>query len=210
MPAGVALDAACGTGRIAAYLVQQGHQVTGVDSSPDMLAVARGRVPAAEFLLGDLNHLPAADESVDIITCALALSHLAELGPAMVEFARVLRPGGHLVISDAHRELIFRGVIVPAMGPNGEPGLVPTFLYSAGDYLRAGLSAGLIAWRCEEPILEQVGHVKEHEEYKPPLPGHMEPGPWENWPFTLQWLIPDANQSLRDPVAILWHFQRPN
>ncbi len=209
VPAGVALDAACGTGRIAAYLVEQGHQVVGVDSSPDMLDVARGRVPLAKFLLGELQELPVADESIDIVTCALALAHLPGLGRAMGEFARVLRPGGHLVISDAHRDLVFRGVIVPSMGPDGEPGLVPTFLYSAGDYLRAGLSAGLIARRCEEPSIEPGGTEADHEEYSPPVPGQMDPGPWENWPFTLQWLIPDVDHSLTGSVAILWHFQRP-
>src|ERR1700727_989454 len=46
---GVALDAACGTGRFAGFLARRGHQVIGVDSSPDMLARARQRVPGAEF-----------------------------------------------------------------------------------------------------------------------------------------------------------------
>jgi SAM-dependent methyltransferase len=44
---GSALDAACGTGRHAEYLTGVGHRVTGVDSSPDMLARARRRVPQA-------------------------------------------------------------------------------------------------------------------------------------------------------------------
>ena len=47
--AGRALDAACGTGRHAAHLVQMGHQVVGVDLTPDMLVRARDRVPDAEF-----------------------------------------------------------------------------------------------------------------------------------------------------------------
>jgi len=42
---GVALDAACGTGRFAEFLARRGHRVVGVDSSPDMLAHARRRVP---------------------------------------------------------------------------------------------------------------------------------------------------------------------
>ncbi len=46
---GVALDAACGTGRFAEFLARRGHRVIGVDSSPDMLARARPRVPEAEF-----------------------------------------------------------------------------------------------------------------------------------------------------------------
>ena len=45
LPCGVALDAACGTGRHAEFLLQQGHQVVGVDTSQDMLAVARKKLP---------------------------------------------------------------------------------------------------------------------------------------------------------------------
>jgi hypothetical protein len=61
LPVGSALDAACGTGRHAAYLAARGHRVVGVDSSPDMLAYARARVPQAAFLAGDLRTLPLAD-----------------------------------------------------------------------------------------------------------------------------------------------------
>src|ERR687891_14690 len=45
IPAGVAVDAACGTGRFSELLAARGHQVIGVDSSPDMLDLARARVP---------------------------------------------------------------------------------------------------------------------------------------------------------------------
>ncbi len=203
---GVALDAACGTGRFAGRLAELGHRVIGVDSSPDMLTVARRRVPDADFRLGDLGELPVADRSVDVVTCALALSHLADLGPAMVEFARVLRPGGHLVISDAHTELILRGSVVQSLGPAGEPGLVPTFRHSTGTYLRAALSAGFIARRCEEPELTEEPSA---DTYPLPEPGRMDPGPWENWPWTLMWLIPDVVEALRDPILILWHFRLP-
>lgn len=48
------LDAACGTGRFADFLAKRGHRVIGVDSSPDMLAYARRRVPGGEFHLGEL------------------------------------------------------------------------------------------------------------------------------------------------------------
>ena len=55
LPVGVALDAACGTGRYAEFLAERGHRVIGVDGSPDMLARACTRVPPGEFLLGDLH-----------------------------------------------------------------------------------------------------------------------------------------------------------
>jgi SAM-dependent methyltransferase len=78
---GVALDAACGTGRFAEFLATHGHQVIGVDSSPDMLAHARRRVPDGEFHLAALNQLPLPDDSVDVIVCALALVHVPGLQP---------------------------------------------------------------------------------------------------------------------------------
>lgn len=149
LPNGTVLDAACGTGRYAAYLAAYGHRVVGVDSSPDMLARARLRVPDAEFLLGDLHRLPLASDAADIIVCALALTHLPALGPVMAEFARVLRPGGHLVISDVHQETVFLGSVPPVRGADGQPGRLPAHRHLAGDYLRAALPLGLQVRRCE-------------------------------------------------------------
>src|ERR1051326_4907044 len=77
---GLALDAACGTGRWAAYLSQRGHTVRGVDQSPQMLEVARRRLPDVEFIHGDLERLPVPDTSIDLVVCALAMTHLAALG----------------------------------------------------------------------------------------------------------------------------------
>lgn len=113
LPVGVALDAACGTGRHTAYLASLGHRVIGVDESPEMLAVARAKVPAAELHEGDLHDLPLADDSVDLVVCALALVHVPELGRAFAELVRVLRPGGRLVVSDS------RGLIGDLGGPAG-------------------------------------------------------------------------------------------
>ncbi|WP_219463519.1 class I SAM-dependent methyltransferase, partial [Nonomuraea rhizosphaerae] len=89
LPAGLALDAACGTGRMSAFLAGRGHRVIGVDSSPDMLARARERVPPGDFRQGDLHRLPVPDDAVDLVVCCLALTHVRELGPVGAEFARV-------------------------------------------------------------------------------------------------------------------------
>jgi SAM-dependent methyltransferase len=118
---GDALDAACGTGRYAQYLAGRGHRVVGVDSSPDMLDRARARVPSGEFLPGDLRQLPLPDNCVDLVVSALSQSHVPTLAPVMAEFTRVLRPGGHLVISDAHHEIVFRGSVPHALGPTTNP-----------------------------------------------------------------------------------------
>jgi SAM-dependent methyltransferase len=101
LPIGIAVDAACGTGRHAAYLASLGHSVIGIDTSPEMLAVAREKLPAAEFHEADLHDLPLADDSADLVVCALALTHVPDLRRALAEFVRVLRPNGHLVVSDS-------------------------------------------------------------------------------------------------------------
>jgi SAM-dependent methyltransferase len=203
-PRGSALDAACGTGRFAHYLAARGHQVVGVDSSPEMLARARERVPAAEFRLGDLCELPLGDDEVDLIVCALALSHLPALEPAMAEFSRVLRPGGHLVISDTHHELVFRGSVPKAIGPNGEPGLVATYRHTPGAFLRAALNVGLTVRRCEEPTMAPtIDPAEAAQEAETDL------GNWEGWPWSLLPLIADAaNAAWAVPGVIIWLFQR--
>jgi len=78
--------------------------VIGVDGSPGMLAHARAKVPTADLRQGDLHDLPLADEEVDLVLCSLALTHLPDLKPVVKELARVLRPGGHVVIADVHHE----------------------------------------------------------------------------------------------------------
>ena len=203
LPAGDALDAACGTGRYAGYLAERGHRVVGVDSSRAMLDRARARVPRGEFVLADLHRLPLPDDAVDVVVCGLALAHVPALGPVMAEFARVLRPGGHLVVSDAHHELIFRGSVVRALGPAGEPGLVATYRHTAGDYLRAALPAGLQVRRCEEPR----GPAGDRPSPRSP-DVELAVGSWREWPWSLMELVPAAAAAARDsPHTIIWHFQ---
>jgi SAM-dependent methyltransferase len=187
---GTALDAACGTGRYAGYLAGRGHRVTGVDRSPEMLARARPRVPGAGFVAGDLGRLPAADQSVDLVVCALALVHVPDLGPALAEFGRVLRPGGHLVVSDIHLVSQYLGGVPAVAGPDGRPGLLPAHRHLASDYLTAALDAGFAVRGCAEPrwpASDQAGG-----------------------PLARQWCGPAADAAYTGtPAAIVWHFQRP-
>ena len=199
---GAALDAACGTGRFAEFLARRGHRVIGVDSSPDMLAHARQRVPGAEFHVAELDRLPLPDECVDVVVCALALEHVPRLDPVLAEFARVLRPGGDLVISDVHHELITRGSVMTTRGPEGEPRIAPTYRHQPGDYLRAALRKGLQVKRCEEPRVVRADE---------PLPEPAtEIGDWQDWPFSLTDYLPSAGRASGGrPDLVIWHFRLP-
>lgn len=123
----VALDLCCGTGDVAFALAARGAIVTGIDFSPAMLAVARRRpgCPPVTFLQGDAMALPVADASVDVVTVAYGLRNVADVGRALLEWRRVLRPGGRLVVLEfgkpphpAWRWLYFQYLrwVVPVFG----------------------------------------------------------------------------------------------
>ena len=209
VPVGVALDAACGTGRHAAYLASLGHTVIGADTSPEMLAVAREKVPAAEFLEADLHDLPLADDSVDLVVCAIALTHVPDLGRALAELVRVLRPSGHLVLSDS-RGLI--GDLSPPMvriRPDRTLGYMQTWHRLASDYLAAALPLGLQVRRCVEPkrptpLLANDGTYLYDGE---PPPQHIPGNPPDIWALH-QFCLAATNAAFHgNPVAIIWHFQ---
>lgn len=93
------LDAGCGTGRMARYLIDRGLAVTGVDLSPGMLAMARRDHPDLEVREGSLLALPVEDVAVDGVLLWYSLIHLTddELPVALAEAHRVVRPGGYLL-----------------------------------------------------------------------------------------------------------------
>lgn len=158
LPRGVALDAACGTGRHAAKLVELGHQVIGVDTSEEMLAIARTKVPSADLRTGRLERLPVDDASVDLVTCALALTHVDDLGPVLREFARVLRPGGRVLISDIHPVGTTTGAIAAFPDKDVAAGVpyVRSVIHQVGDYLAAFRDAGLAVLDCREPPVDEM------------------------------------------------------
>jgi len=216
LPRGIALDAACGTGRHAAHLASLGHRVIGVDSSPEMLAKARAKLPDGDFIEADLHHLPVPDDHVDVVVCALALTHVPDLAPAMAEFVRVLRPGGHLVISDS-RGLFGIGLPVLRAGVDGRSGYLPHRSHLTSDYLVAALPLGLQVRRCEEPRRPYplVGPEGGPTAY-PDEPAHGGPDPEDSAPagappdiWSLhRWCTDAVNAAYRDvPAAIIWHFQ---
>jgi SAM-dependent methyltransferase len=99
-----ALDAGCGEGWYAGELAARGATVTAIDASETMLAHARRRATyPIEFRRAELGTtLPFADGEFDLILSALAIHYVRDYGRVFAEFARLLRPGGQLVVSTHH------------------------------------------------------------------------------------------------------------
>jgi ubiquinone/menaquinone biosynthesis C-methylase UbiE len=209
LPLGVALDAACGTGRHTAYLASLGHKVIGVDSSPEMLRVAREKVPEGEFFEAELHDVPLADDSVDLVVCAIALTHVADLDQVLGEFVRVLRPNGHLVISDSRGLIGDIGLPLVKIAPDGTFGYMPTWSRLASDYLAAALPLGLQVRRCEEPRRPSplVNDDGTHLYDGAPPPEHVAGKPPNIWALH-RFCTAATNAAYRgNPAAIIWHFQ---
>jgi ubiquinone/menaquinone biosynthesis C-methylase UbiE len=107
------LDLACGQGRVARYLADQGAQVVGIDISTNLLEIARrretDRPPGAhragtvEYRQADAQTLDGfADGSLDGVICHMALMDIADLQATLRAVVRVLRPGGWFVFSTLH------------------------------------------------------------------------------------------------------------
>lgn len=99
------LDAGCGTGHTALAFAAQAAEVVAVDLTEAMLA--QGRKLASQrglanitFKRGDVERLPYTDASFDIVTSRYSAHHYPHPQQALAEFARVLRPGGLLLLAD--------------------------------------------------------------------------------------------------------------
>lgn len=92
------LDAGCGVGRISRALREAGATVSAFDQAPNMVETTRasGQDDVQLASLGD--QLPYEDDSFDVAVSLRVLKYLADWKPALDEFARVVRPGGRLVI----------------------------------------------------------------------------------------------------------------
>lgn len=94
-------DLGCGPGRVTAHLDGLGVRAFGVDLSPAMVAVARRTYPGLRFEVGSMAALDVADGVLGGVLVWYSTVHtpLSELPSLFAEFARVLAPGGHLLIA---------------------------------------------------------------------------------------------------------------
>jgi ubiquinone/menaquinone biosynthesis C-methylase UbiE len=99
------LDLGCGPGIVASDLAGNAGRITAFDLTPEMLAKAKQRCKQAgisnvTFELGRAEELPFAKNRFDAVLTRLTIHHFQDPRPVMSEMARVIRPGGRLVIAD--------------------------------------------------------------------------------------------------------------
>ncbi len=101
----VVADIGCGTGNGAELIAPFVRQVIAVDQSEPMLQAARKRLSGVgirnvTFVDGPIEALPLGDASVDAAMCLLVMHHVRELGEALGELRRIIKPGGRLLVMD--------------------------------------------------------------------------------------------------------------
>lgn len=109
------LDAGCGTGTLARWLAARGCGVLGIDAAPEMVAAANQSLEFGNHSdrlsfvrVSTLARLALDDRSLDGILCSSVLEYLPDPSACLAEFARVLKPGGLLLVSVPNRNSIAR------------------------------------------------------------------------------------------------------
>jgi SAM-dependent methyltransferase len=151
-----ALDLCCGHGNVSAGLVACGATVTGLDSSPAMLDLARTAVPDARVVEGDAMELPFGKAAFDAVTIGFGIPHVPDPLTTLYAARRVLRKGGRIAFSVWCGPEV-KGAfdyVFGAIGKHGDPSIVLPPGPGANDYADPDIAfpaleaAGFGAFRC--------------------------------------------------------------
>lgn len=148
-PGGGILDAGCGTGLADRFFISGGFTLVGIDSSEEMLEIARSENPGVAYLEMDVTRLDFGREHFDGIWSAAVLLHLPpeSLHKAMNEFHRVLKSGGVLYIATRTSESDHR-----VMETASEGGQIEVYYYSSQTLLSGLKETGFdIIWDSVNP-----------------------------------------------------------
>jgi ubiquinone/menaquinone biosynthesis C-methylase UbiE len=207
------LEVGAGTGMLAGALAERGTKVWAVDPSEQMLARARENAPGARFKLGRAESLPFKDAWFERVVLRLAL-HLVERGAALAEFARVLVPGGRVVVATfdpAHFQGYWLNELFPSLARIDEARFpdAPTLtreLEAAGYADLRVRVFGQDATATRDEALERIRgrfistlRLLEPEEYERGLAAAERELP-ERIDYRLEWLVVSASRPPLDSV----------
>gem|GEM_PF-110591 len=156
------LDMGCGAGRFCRIAADRGAQICGLDATATFVQIARERIPAGEFRVGDIEHVPWPDNSFDVVTGFNSLIFAADIRGALREARRVARSGANVAITVFGRPercestQVFGSVgqLLPAQAGAGESGPA---LHEVGTLETLASEAGLTP--------KESGYVELAEEY---------------------------------------------
>ena len=154
------LDVAAGTGNASIPAAQRGAAVTASDLTPELFEAGRRRAEAEgvelEWVEGDAENLPFADESFDVVMSAIGAMFAPHHQDVADELVRVCRPGGTIGLLSWTPEGML-GALFRTMGPFAAPpppGAQPPPLWGSEEHLR-GLVGDRVEWRTlERDVLE--------------------------------------------------------
>lgn len=151
----VFLDLSCGVGRWLIHAQAQSATVFGTDLCREMLTEAGKKPPlAGRLALADTRRLPFRDASAGVALCALSLGHILPLESAVAELARIVRPGGHLIVTDFHPGAVHHGW-KRTFRSNGELYEVETYPYTTDRLIECAGQNGLVLQELLEPCFDE-------------------------------------------------------
>jgi SAM-dependent methyltransferase len=151
------LDLACGTGRIGAWLRGRcSAAIDGIDLTPEMLEVARGKGVYRTLRVADVSDTGLAAGSYDLCMQSLADEHLADLRPLYQEVARVVRRGGAFVLVGFHPQFLMAGVPTHFDRVPGEPVTIRSHVHLLSDHVKAARALGWSLLEMEEGLIDDA------------------------------------------------------
>lgn len=145
------LDVGCGIARRLAPAREAGASLAvGVDLVPAMLAQSRHEPLLAA---ADVRAIPVADGAFDVVCCRLVLGHLARVGGAYAELARVCAPGGTVIVTDFHPAAVAAGHRRTFRAPSGTTHELEHHVHTALDHRVAAERAGLALRVCRDGVV---------------------------------------------------------
>ncbi len=178
-----AVDLACGTGRIGAWLRQRGVEtIDGIDLTDEMLEGARARGIYRRLQLGDLRATPFEAAQYDLVMEVLADEHLPEVAPLYHEAARLARVGGYFVLVGFHPYFLLRGIPTSFARASGESMAITSYVHLLSEHVQAALAAHWSLREMYEWVVDEAWISKKPRRRQ-----------YQNWPisFALVWQKPE-------------------
>src|SRR5262249_55600985 len=153
----LALDLACGTGRIGQWLKQRcAAIIDGIDLTLEMLEVARRKNVYRTLHVADVASTGLPAPTYDVCTQSLADEHLPDLRPLYREVARVTKRGGSFVIVGFHPQFLMAGMPTHFPRASGEPVTIRSYVHLLSDHVKAAHPFGWSLVEMDEGLIDEA------------------------------------------------------